>query len=339
MLKNYIGISRDHSVSMSHLASTAMKDYNDLLQSISDSARKEAIETKVSVVTCGDHSSVSVGVREVNVDINNVRPIYSYETSAGGTPLLDSVGKLIEMLENVPDAHDPNVSFLVMVVTDGEENASVKWRSRLLPKIRELQNTNRWTFVFRVPKGFKSKLNQQFEIPLGNIIEWEQTVKGMQESYQYTNKGMTSFYEGRSRGLTASASFYADVTDLNSGVLKRNLDDISSEVKIVNAKVTDEISHIVESQTYRPYVKGTAFYQLLKPEKSVQGYKKILIADRNTNKVYAGEDAKSLLGLPDTVGTIKVNPTYGDYDVFIQSTSTNRKIPAGSKVAVWSKVR
>ena len=46
-------------------------------------------------------------------------------------------------------------------------------------------------------------------------------------------------------------------------------------------------------------------------------------------------DARQLLGLPDY--EVKVSPTsHPNYDLFIQSTSVNRKLLAGQRVMVLS---
>jgi hypothetical protein len=83
------------------------------------------------------------------------------------------------------------------------------------------------------------------------------------------------------------------------------------------------------------YVKGTAFYQLTKPEDVVQDYKILLVLDKKSGAVYSGRDARTLLGLP-TSGNCKIIPgNHGNFEVYIQSTSINRKLPGGSKLVIW----
>lgn len=208
MKRQYIGISRDHSGSMAHLASYAQKDYNDLLNSIKNASTVQNIPTWLSVVECG-RPETPVNVEKVNVPINTVQPMYIYPVG-GNTPLFDSIGKLIETLESTPDAHDPEVSFLVMVITDGEENASIIWRNSLNEKIAQLQRTNRWSFTFRVPKGYAVPLSTTFGVPRNNIIEWEQTIEGITKSSVYTMNSMETFYAGRAMGATATMDFYSE---------------------------------------------------------------------------------------------------------------------------------
>ena len=85
-------------------------------------------------------------------------------------------------------------------------------------------------------------------------------------------------------------------------------------------------------------VKGGAFYQLVKTEPKVQDYKRIAIRSKTDGKVYAGDAARQMLALP-TVGTVRLAPDeLGDFEVFIQSTSVNRKVAAGTKLMYWKDV-
>jgi hypothetical protein len=268
-----------------------------------------------------------------------LKPIEDYRYVADGysTPLLDSVGELIELLENVPDKHDPEVSFLVMIITDGEENSSRKWNSRrLTEKIRELQATDRWTFIFRVPRGGRRTL-QGFGIPDGNILEWDQTEKGMQASSAATCEAFTSYYSDRSVGKKSTQKFFTNLADISIGEVKESLKDISSEIKTFRVKTSEhgiQVRDFVEGKIKTDMKKGTAFYQLSKTEK-VQEYKKIIIRDRIKGHTYSGSAARNMLGLPQ-YGEIRLVPgTHGQYDVFIQSTSVNRKLVADTDVLLW----
>ena len=89
----------------------------------------------------------------------------------------------------------------------------------------------------------------------------------------------------------------------------------------------------------KEWIKGAAFYQLIKTEKKVQDYKLVALRVKTSGKVYCGADARSMLGIGQAVGTVRLVPgDHGKFDVFIQSTSVNRKIPAGTEVMYWPKV-
>lgn len=343
-MKNYIGISRDHSASMRSIARAAARDYNDNIAAINESSKLENQDTIISVVKCGVGRTGAVEREAVNSNVSVLKPIAEsvYRADGHSTPLFDSVGELISILEKAPDAKDPKVSFLVMAITDGQDNSSRNWSaSSLSRKIRELQGTDRWTFIFRVPRGYKSDLSRM-GIPDGNILEWDQTERGVETAMVTTRSAFQNFYKARSAGATSTKDFFTtDLSKVSTRTVKSKLIDISDEVDIWN--VTDnndgtQIRDFVERKLRKTMKKGAAFYQLTKPEKEVQDYKQIVIRDKKSKAVYSGVEARNILGLPHN-GTVKVVPgNHGGYDIFIQSTSVNRKLVGGTQVLYWDTV-
>jgi len=342
-MKTYFGISRDHSGSMRNIARAAARDYNSLIQSIQENSAAEQIDTIVSVVECG------VGVRGTiervvtNSNVQTLQPINesSYVADGQYTPLFDSVGELIEQLERTPDAKDPDVNFCIMAITDGYDNSSRIWRSKLGQKIRELQNTDRWTFIFRVPRGAARDL-ENIGIPRGNILEWEQTDRGVAQASHTTGVAMKSFYQATKTGTKATKNFYStDLTGVTASQIKKTLVDISSQVSIWDVEAADDAKQIrifCEERLRHDMKRGAAFYLLMKPENEVQDHKQIVIRDKKSGVVYSGVNARQMLGLPYH-GTVKVVPgNHGSYDIFIQSTSVNRKLVKGTQVLYWDGV-
>jgi hypothetical protein len=329
-MKQYIGIARDHSGSMSSLRQPAMKDYNDTVRVVKESSSENNIDTIASVVSLGG----SVKREVVNSGIDRLKPITSYSAS-GGTPLFDAVGELIEILEKTPDSKNKDVTFLVMAITDGEENTSIYWNgAKLGSKLRQLQATDRWTFVFRVPRGYARNL-EGLGIPSGNIQEWDQTERGLREASVVTQSAISNYYGGVSRGVTSSKSFYSNLSGVSSNKVTTVMKSITGEVKIFKVDSRLDIVSFFVMNTRKQYQKGTAFYQLMKPEKAVQDYKVIVIRNKITKAVYAGESARDLLNLP-TVGTIRLRPgDHGEWDIYIQSTSTNRILLPGTTALYW----
>jgi hypothetical protein len=333
-MKNYIGISRDHSGSMSSLATTAMNDYNLNVSSIKEGANTTGIDTVVSVIKCGVGSPAKNEFEVINSSVNSLNTLRTYSANGSSTPLFDSVGELIEQLQRVPDAAGENVSFLVMVITDGEENASRKFTAGdISHKIRQLQSTDRWTFTFRVPKGYARKLSQ-LGIPEENILEWEVSKRGFEEATVRTQTAVSNYYSQRSRGLRASSRFYSDLSSVTTQDVKSELKDITHKVQFFSVNSASPIREFLEGKLGRPMILGTAFYQLNKPEK-LQSHKSICIRDRKSGRVYTGSHARDLLNLPKG-GEIKIYPgDHGDFDVFIQSTSVNRNLFPGTDLLYY----
>lgn len=340
-MKNYIGFARDHSGSMSNIYESAARDYNDNIASIKEAATIHKVDTIVSVVELGYGRTDKVRTIVKNSSILALNSISesSYTTGGSGTPLFDAVGELIEQFQAVPDVNDPDVSFVVFTTTDGGENASRKYSGpKIAELIKKLQMTDRWTFVFRVPSGYKNQLTQ-YGIPEGNIQEWEQSVRGMEVSTASTKSAFRSFYAAKAAGVNATDKFYTDMSTVTLKEVKQNLVDISNQVDvyIVDARNDGvQIRDFVEAQGV-PYVKGCAFYELSKTE-TVQDYKEIAIRDKKSGAVYSGYSARDLLGLPHS-GDAKVAPgMHGQYEIFVQSTSVNRKLVKGTNLMIWTSV-
>ena len=343
MTKTYVGFSRDHSDSMRHIAHTAMRDYNEQLATIQAAATTQNQDTIVTTVTIGVGSQAIVGREVVNSNVHVLKPLTRYEADAGGTPLIESVFELIRLMSAVPDANDPNVSFLVMVTTDGQETQRRDRGRELAQRMRELQATDRWTFVFRVPKqGGVHEMNRLgLMIPGVNVFEWDLNERGVQVSTKANVEAFTEYFTARSTGLKRTSRFYANAADVSIEDARKALVDVSDQVTFYDVTSADDQSLIrpfVEAKIGTAMVRGGAFYQLCKTEPKVQASKRIAIQDKQSGTVFAGDAARQMLALP-TVGTVRLAPDdLGDWNVFIQSTSVNRKLDAGTKLLYWPAV-
>lgn len=329
----YIALVRDHSGSMRGLEMAALNDYNLTADGIRQSVREENQQAFVSVVECGVGHTATSRLVNVNVPIENLPVQKEYIANGSATPLWDSVGMAIDAIENNPHKNELTTAFLVMIITDGQENASKKWSAASISaKIKELQATDRWTFAFRVPRGSKQVL-VRLGIPEGNIMEWEQNEKALNEASAIQSSSVGTYFSARTRGVTSVNTFYADAGNLSIAKIDNTLDDITANVqrKVVSPHQDGIMIKDFCIEKFGKYAIGSAYYQLLKTEK-VQPSKDLIILDRNTNKVYGGPSARSLLGLPLT-GEIRLAPgNFGQYEVYVKSTSINRKLYDGNAV-------
>jgi hypothetical protein len=342
MTKQYIGFINDHSGSMSSLAKAAIVDYNVTIGAVKDAASREMLDTIVSVVGVGVGNSGYGTERQVVISNPHVlKPVTSWSTD-GGTPLYDGIGNMIELFESLPDYGNPNVSFLVLTTTDGQEMHSKKYSADTLArKIAGLQANGRWTFVFRVPEGKSNTITDRLGVSRENIQEWGTTTEGMAKSTAATVQAFDKFYATRAAGKTSSTVFYADASAVSTKVLQSTLKDISKEVSLYVVPKEDagiEIRPFVLKHRME-YLKGSAFYQLTKTEARVQETKLILIRERAyPNRVYSGTEARQMIGLP-TKGNVRLHPgDHGNFDLFIQSTSINRKLVGETGVIYWKAI-
>lgn len=334
-MKNYIGFVNDHSGSMTSLKKAAIKDYNAMISAVKDAANREMLDTVVSTVGIGLGGFKDI-VRQVVISNPHVlKPVTRWITN-GNTPLYDGIGDIIELFLSLPDYNSPDVSFLVSITTDGVEYGSKKYTASSIKNlICEMQKTGRWTFVFRVPAGGSAYVNN-LGVPAENIQEWETTEDGMDKATKVTQQAMDSYFTARSAGAKSSTTFYADANKVDTSALT----DISKETSLY---VVPDVDMGIEIRPFilrhrMEYLKGAAFYQLTKTESRVSHTKLIAIRERATGKVFSGKEARQMIGLPINKN-VRLHPgDHGEYDLFIQSESVNRKLVAGTGVLYWAKI-
>lgn len=330
-MKTKIGIIRDHSGSMQSYITGAINDYNLTVDSLKSSIDKNH-KGLVTVVECG----VAVNFRTINrviikdENVATLRNITSYYANGGSTPLLDAINLMIDTISE--ENEDSDTAYLIMVITDGGNNVHGEIAPQVASRIRHLQSTDKWTFAFRVPKGYGSYITN-LGIPVGNVIEWEVTEKGLRQSTQVSTQATRAYFSDRTRGLTSSSSFYTDLSNVSISEVKRNLDDITDKVQILWVPEKYNKTEIRDFciEHFGEYNIGSAYYQLNKSEK-VQASKKICIKHKKSGKTYSGDDARDLLGLPAD-REVRVSPKdHGQYELFIQSTSTNRHLVGDTRL-------
>jgi len=342
-MKTYLSLITDNSGSMRHLAHVAKQDFNEQLGTIQHAAKATDQDIIASHLTIGQGHRAIVGREIVNSNVHAIKPLVTYPADAGGTPMIAAANAAIDLMEAVPDYNDPEVSFLVMLTTDGQETENRSAGRALAARMKKLIATDRWTFVFRVPakSGPKELATLGLLIPGINVYEWELTQQGVVKSTEANKEGFTEYFTQRAAGVKSTTKFYANLADVSIEDLQKELIDISAEVTFYPVTAADNQSLIrpfVEAKTNGPMARGAAFYQLNRTEPRVQANKRIAIRDKSTGTVFAGDAARQMLALP-TIGTVRLAPDeLGDYDVFIQSTSVNRKLDAGTQLMYWPGV-
>lgn len=330
-------IVTDHSLSMSSYRSSAMKDYNRIIDTLRSSS---GLDVYVTHVACGVRNvfgwgGTGNGVRYSNHHISNVGEMKTYEISGNSTPLFDAVDIGIDSI------HNRDGVFIALIVTDGEDNDSRNTNAtKLASKIKQLQSTDLWTFTFSVPRGSKNAL-VRMGLPADNIQEWDLSSAGLETASALRGSSLNAYVGFVASGQSTSTDrFYANLDNVSQAQVKAALTDISQEVLLlpVSGAEGQEIRAFVQKRIGKPMKKGAAFYQLTKTESKVQDYKVIMIRDKTTNAIYSGAAARQLLQVP-TVGMIKLSPgRHGNYDIFIQSTSVNRKLDANTQLIYWENV-
>lgn len=331
MTKTYVTFGNDHSSSMNSLAAAALKDYNANISAVKEAATREMQDTIVSVIAFSSNVQ-----REIVISNPHVLHPKTKWAASGTTALWDAVGDSIDLMQSLPDYHSKDVSFLVFITTDGEEYGSQKHNENTIrAKIALLAHDERWTFVFRVPKGKRHTVSR-IGVPDGNIQEWGITEAGMRESTVATTAAIDTFYATRSAGARGSNTFYANASAVNLAALVEVPAKKISEYIVGDDYNGKQIQEFILSKRMK-FLKGAAFFQLTKTEAKLGYEKVILLRDKATGKYFGGPEVRQMLGLP-TNQNARLHPgDHKNFDIFIQSTSLNRKLIAGTGLMYWEE--
>jgi len=328
--KTHFALVLDRSSSMYAYWDSAVSAFNENIRTI------QAASHGSTLTTIAFASNVSVLQQPRYVEESP--PLPKHTCPGGMTALYDAVAEAVRILDTLEA--DEFTSYIIITITDGQENQS-RLKPRQLQKIIEdKQMTDLWTFAFSLPDNLRYKryLMKALGLNEGNIQMWEASDRGAIEMGVQTCSGLDRYMTARSVGTTSVKDFYVDLGDLDLKDVKRKLVNVRSKARVWNIEYEAPIKDIVESKGLK-FTKGCAFYQLTKREKKVQPHKMIAIMSKTDRAVYVGDDARSLIGLPrmnDQYNDIKVTPgNLSNFDIFIQSTSVNRKIVRGTKMVYF----
>jgi hypothetical protein len=332
---NHIVLVLDASLSMDSVSEQLVKVADNQIKYLAQRSKELDQETRITVYTfntTGYYSGLNKQRIECLIydkDVLRVPSIASLYKADGATPLIDATILALDDLAMTPEKYGDH-SFLVYVLTDGQENASRNRAIDLTAKINELPDN--WTIATFVPDQNGVFEAKRFGFPKDNIAVWDTTDKGVAEVGNRIREATESFMGSRAKGVRGTKSLFSLQTPSLS-VIDKNLQALHyGQFRIFEVGEKQRIDNFVEHQTGRAYKLGEAYYQLSKPE-VIQPQKKIAILAKTG--LYIGDDARSLLGLPDTHQ--KVAPThFPDYEIFVQSTSTNRNLMPNTKLLILS---
>ena len=338
-LQTHVAFCIDESGSVKGIVKPLVEAYNQTVTDIRSAVLDEGQEASMTALAFGDRV-LKHRILYVGQQVQTVTPLdYKSLNPTGMTPLFDSVWRAIKKLEELDDGKE-GTSFVVSVVTDGQENNSVD--PGVTSTVKEMQKkikTDRWTFTFLVPNRSEDHFSRQFNIPRGNVQGWdEKTARGTKEAFVVSSVAFKGYFKERSRGIRSSKSFYSSTADLTVREARSALSEITGQVEFIVPHMDCQIRDAIIGHG-KEWIKGAAFYALIKTEKKVQPYKMVALRVKTSGKVYSGQVAREMLGIGQATDTVRLVPgDHGKFDVFIQSTSVNRKIPAGTEVLYWKKV-
>lgn len=333
---NHIALVLDASLSMTPFSDQLIRVADKQIQYLARRSKELDQETRITVYTFSSKDTWSSQEPDIRCliydkDVLRMPSIAGLYKPNGATPLIDATLLALNDLEQTPEKYGEH-SFLVYVLTDGEENISRNSASTLQMKIDRLPD--HWTLATFVPNQIGVREAKSHGFPKDNIAVWDATsAAGINEVGERIRQATETFMVNRSKGIRSTRNLFSLNVPSVSQVTHTMGDGLHpGQYRIYDVDETGRIDEFVERMTGRAYKLGEAYYQLMKPE-TIQPQKNVAILANY--KVYEGREARHLLGLPDE--HVRVAPSsFPGYDIFVQSTSVNRKLIAGTKLLILS---
>lgn len=326
---NHVVLVLDASSSMFRHSRDLIKVADSQITYLAQRSKELDQETRVSIYTFADRVQCLVYDKDV-LRLPSIAKLYG---TNGMTALVDATIKSLDDLDKTATLYGDH-AFLTFVLTDGQENASRQYTPATL-KSRLNTLPDNWTVAVLVPDSRGVFEAKSFGFAPDNIAVWNPEDSGAITEVGNTIRAATeTFMVNRSLGIRSTRGLFSTgVEAINHNTVRAAaLKPLTTkDYLLLPVRQVQEIRPFVEMHgvTYRT---GRAFYQLSKTE-HIQPTKEIALQDKKTNQVFTGRQARDLLGLPDT--TVKVKPDYNPlYDVFVQSTSVNRKLMPNTNLLV-----
>lgn len=323
---NHIIFLIDASSSMGYHLAAVKKVFDSTLESFKST---QSIDQEIRISLY----QFATGVERVilDTDLNKLNTAISFKAQ-GMTALRDAVNDAIDDHKKIKIGNDEDHTFLIYAITDGQDNMSRTSVPALKNKLTSLDDS--WTVAALVPSVTDMHHAKTSGFAAGNIQIWDtSSEKGFEEVGRAITASYQTYSTERSQGVRSSRNIFAINTDnISKKDVKRTLSEIDGDIHYYNGSNDISIKEFAEDVTGETYRKGSVFYEISKTE-IVQASKEIAIVNKKDGKKYSGSDARDMLGLP--LQEAKMKPgDFGEWRIFIQSTSYTRKIKPGNSIFV-----
>ena len=326
---NHVVFVLDESESMNTHKQALIRVADGEIAHLAERSKELAQETRVSIYTFSYGTNIRCVI--FDMDVLRLPSIAEFYRPNGLTALASATVLAYDDLGQTFQKYGDH-AFLMYVLTDGMENDSSYADRAILPK-KIANRPDNWSMGFLVPDekgvGYATKIG----IPRDSVTIWNaQSATGMTEVGSVLREATERFMQGRAKGVRGTQSVFSTGADaVNRVTVMGTLTPLRPEsYMLVPVPMETAIRPFVEEQCGLTYTVGMAYYQLNKTE-TIQSQKPIAVVEKATGKAYSGPQARDLIGLPSM--TVRVRPSYNaDYDIFVQSTSVNRKLIPGTRL-------
>jgi uncharacterized protein YegL len=239
-LTNHVTFILDCSGSMERISEQSKSNFNEQLQTLKKESHDQ--ETLVTLVMFSDQ----INTLYMDRPIDDVDELVNYPTN-GMTALHDAIGMTANRLRIlVKEDH----SALVIVITDGEENASSDYggedgRKKIKSMIEELEGKGNWTFTFLGANIDVERVGTKgMSIGALNTMNFTADAQGVKRMSANMGGGITAYYNARRGGETQVKDFFNKSDE--------KTEDTTNTDNVVVFGVTGEVNDGSQTQGQTP---------------------------------------------------------------------------------------
>lgn len=325
---NHVVFVIDASDSMKGIAAEVVKVTDRQVADLAELSKQLDQETRVTVYLFSDNAWCVFYEK----DVLRLPSIAAHYKTVNMTALIDATIQAQEELRQTATLYGDH-AFLIYVITDGQENVSQRKVHDLQHMLGTLRDNE--TVACLVPNSSAKFTAEKYGFARGNIQVWDATSEaGVREAGRVIRDSTVGYMNMRAAGMTNTKTLFGmDASVLNHKTVAANLKELTG-FRVEHVKQPAVIKEFIDSLRPKvPFVQGASYFPLIKREK-INDSKEVIIRHKVSGKIYGGPQARILVGLPDT-GEVSVSPQPNlEYDVFVQSTSLNRKLIPGHDLLI-----
>ena len=186
--KEYVLFVLDESGSMESCKKETINGFNEQLQELN---KTSDIKTFVSLVKF----SSDVETLFWNKPLEDVEYLTMENyTPNGMTAMLDAVGQSVNRLRNDTPTDVDDVTFLVIIVSDGAENSSKEFTWEMVRElITKCKEDKAWTITYMGSNQDLTQIQRGMNIDIGNTMVYTSTGTGTQMAFTNMSTGLANY--------------------------------------------------------------------------------------------------------------------------------------------------
>jgi hypothetical protein len=201
----------DGSSSMGHLSKSTISGVNEQIDTVKQ-LEKEFPDQKYTMSFLHFNNSVTIEYNDRSASLLEHITTSNYNCN-GMTALLDAIGVGVTRLnDTIKDKiATGEASAVVVIITDGEENASREFDGgKVKSMIEELQKTERWTFTFVGANIDSISTARNYGINVSNVMQFSSDVESNAKVYKSMSKSFSMRASSIANDTYASMDFLSD---------------------------------------------------------------------------------------------------------------------------------